>query len=49
MMRRAAEQVLVETFVAEAAVQALDKAVLGRLPGCGVVPLDASVLLSLQN
>jgi len=33
----AAEQVLVEAFVAEAAVQALDEAVLGWLAGC---PLD---------
>lgn len=48
MMRRAAEQVLVEAFVASA-VQALDKAALGRLPGRSVVPLDAGVLLSLQD
>ena len=36
----AAEQVLVETFVAEAAVQALDEAVLGGLAGRDVGERD---------
>lgn len=45
----AAEQALVETFVAKAAVQALHEAVLGGLTGRDVVPLDAIVLLSLQD
>lgn len=45
----AAEQVLVEAFVAEAAAQVLEEAVLGRLTGGNVVPLEAIVLLPLQE
>ena len=38
------EQRLVEAFVAQAAVEALDIAVLLRLAGRNVMPLDAGVL-----
>jgi hypothetical protein len=45
----ATEQVLVEALVPEAAVQALDEAVLDGLAGRDVVPLDADVLLPKQD
>lgn len=40
---------VVETFVAKAAVQALHEAVLSRLAGHDVVPRDAVVLVPLQD
>ena len=43
------EQVLVEAFVAQPAVEQLDEAVLGRLSRRDVVPLDALVLLPAKD
>ncbi len=43
------EQRLVETFIAEAAVEALDEAVLHGLARRDVVPIDAGVLTPLQD
>src|SRR5882724_3584112 len=43
------EQVLVETLVAQAAVEAFDKAVLRRLAGRDAVPLDPELLLPGQR
>ena len=43
------EEVLVEALVAEAAVQALDEAVLRRLSRRNVVPFDAPIFLPLQD
>ena len=47
--RQAAEQVLVEAFVTESTVQALDEAVLHRLARRDVVPLDPAIFLPLQD
>lgn len=47
--RQVAEHVLVETFVAEATVQALDEPVLHRLAWHDVMPLDLAILLPLQD
>ena len=47
--RQAAEQVLIEALVAEAAIQALDEAVLHWLARRDVVPLDGLVLLPVQD
>jgi hypothetical protein len=47
--RQAAEQSLVEAFIAEAAVEALDEAVLLRLAGSDVVPEDGAVLLPVNR
>ena len=46
---QASEEVLVEALVAEAAVQALDEAVLLRLAGSDVVPFDPTILLPVQD
>jgi len=43
------KQVLVEAFVAQPAVEAFDKAVLHRLAGRDVVPLDSKLLLPGQD
>lgn len=43
------EHVLVQAFVPEAAVQALDEAVLHGLAWCDVVPLDPAIFLPLQD
>ena len=45
----AGEQVLVEAFVAQAAVEAFDKAILHRFARCDVVPFDATLLLPGQD
>lgn len=45
----AAEQVLIEAFVPEAAVQSLDEAILSRLSRRDLMPFDAGVLLPLQD
>ena len=42
---KVAEQVLVEPFVAQPAVEALDEAVLGRPAGREVVPFDTLLFL----
>ena len=47
--RQVAEHVLVETFVPEATIQALDEPVLHRLAWRDVVPLDLAILLPLQD
>ena len=47
--RQISEHVLVQAFVPEAAVQALDEAVLHGLAWCDVVPLDPAVFLPLQD
>lgn len=44
-MTVAAEQVLVETLVPQAPVEAFNEAILHGFAGCDVVPLDAAVLL----
>ena len=44
-----AEQVLVEAFVAQPAVEALDEAILHRFAGCDVVPFDVMLLLPAQD
>src|SRR6202012_2480597 len=43
------EQVLVETLVAQTAVEAFDKAVLHRLAGRDVMPFDPELLLPGQD
>src|SRR5215475_10567751 len=43
------EQVLVEAFVAQPAVERFDEAVLARLAGRDVVPFDAMVLLPAED
>ena len=43
------EQMLVEALVAQAAVEALDEAVLHRFARCDVVPFDAACLLPGQD
>ena len=40
---------LVEAFVPQPAIEALDEAVLGRLTGCDVVPIDTVVLLPCKD
>ena len=44
-----AEQVLVEAFVAQSAVEALDEAILHRFARRDVVPFDAALLLPSQD
>src|SRR3954449_6974526 len=46
---QSAEQVLVEAFVAEATIEALDETILHRLSPSDVVPLDGVILLPLQD
>lgn len=46
---QASEHVLVQAFVAEAAVQVFHEGVLHRLAGRDVVPFDAGVFLPLQD
>src|SRR5438309_9048303 len=46
---QAAEQVLVEAFVAEATIEALDEAILHRLARSDVVPFNGVILLPLQD
>jgi hypothetical protein len=46
---QAAEQVLVKAFIAEAAVEALDEAILHRLARSDIVPFDGVILLPLQD
>src|SRR5947209_12854772 len=46
---QAAEQVLVEAFVAEATIEALDEAILHRLARSNVVPFNGVILLPLQD
>lgn len=48
-MAQAGEQVLVEALVPQAAVEALDEAVLHGFAGCDVVPFDLPVLLPRQD
>lgn len=48
-MAIAGEQMLVEAFVSEPAVEAFDEAVLHWLARCDVVPLDAAFLLPLEH
>jgi hypothetical protein len=43
------EEVLVETFIPQAAVEALDKTVLHGLAWGNVVPFDKAVFLSLED
>ena len=43
------EQVLVEAFVPQASVEALDEAVLHRLAGSDVMPIDLALLLPFQD
>tara|TARA_B100001765_G_C19280396_1_gene239649 strand:+ start:222 stop:419 length:198 start_codon:yes stop_codon:yes gene_type:complete len=43
------EQMLVEALVAQAAIKALDEAVLHGLPRRDVMPLDLAILLPFQN
>ena len=47
--RQAPEQMLIQALVAQAPVQALDKAVLLRLAGGDVVPRDRTLLLSAKD
>src|SRR6516162_8794218 len=47
--RQASEHVLVEAFIAKAAIEALDKSVLNRLARGDVVPADNAFLLPAQN
>lgn len=48
-MAQAGEQVLVEAFVQQTTVEALDEAVLHRFAGRDVVPFDLSVLLPRED
>src|ERR1700761_1965872 len=48
-LRKVAEQMLVETLVAQAAIEALDEAVLGRFARHDVVPFDATLFLPGQD
>ena len=48
-MARAGEQVLVEAFVSQTTVEALDEAVLHRFAGRDVVLFDLSVLLPRED
>jgi hypothetical protein len=43
------EQVLVQALVAQAAIEALEKAILRRLAGCDVMPFDLKLLLPSQD
>ena len=43
------EQMLIQTLVTKATVEALDKTVLHRFPGLDVMPLDAGVFLPFEN
>ena len=43
------EQVLVETLVAQSAVEAFDEAILHRFARCNVMPLDTPILLPGQD
>lgn len=45
----AVEDLLIEAFVAEPAIEALDEAVLLRLSGCDIVPGDPSLVLPFQD
>lgn len=40
-VRQAGEEVLVQTFIAQSAIEALDEAILGRLDRCDVIPFHA--------
>src|SRR4030081_401897 len=46
---QSAEQMLVEAFVAEATIEALDEAILHRLARSDVVPFKGVILLPLQD
>lgn len=46
---QAVEQVFVETLIADPAVEAFDKGILGRLARRDVVPFNAAVLLPREN
>ena len=48
-MAEAGEQVLVQAFVARAAVEALDQAILNRFAGSDVMPLDTAFFLPAQD
>lgn len=48
-MAIAAEQVLVETLVSQAPIEAFDKAILHRFAWGDVVPFDATVLLPFEH
>ena len=48
-MAQAVEQVLVEQFIAHAAVEAFNEAILHRLARRDVVPVDLAVLLPFQD
>ena len=48
-LRKIAEQMLVETLIAQPAIEALDEAVLGRLAGRDVVPFHAPFFLPAQD
>jgi len=47
--RQAPEDMLVEAFVTEAAVETFDESVLDRLAWRDVVPVDAALLLPTQD
>ena len=48
-LAEAVEQVLVETFVPQAAIERFHERILCRLPGCNVVPFDAGLLHPFQD
>ncbi len=48
-LRERREQRLVEEFVAQTAIEALDEGLLGQLAGRNVVPLDPHLLAPAQD
>lgn len=48
-LRQVGEQMLVEAFVPQPTIEGLDKAVLGWLAGCDVVPFDTVILLPSKD
>ena len=48
-LRKRSKQRLIEEFVAQACVEALDEGILGRLAGRDVVPLDLPFLAEAQH
>ena len=48
-MGEAAEEMLIEAFILQSAVDALDKAILHGLAWLNVMPLNSALLLPLQD
>ena len=48
-MAQGIEEVLIQTLISEAPVEALDKTILHRLSGSNVMPLNLAVMLPLED